>query len=564
MSAPTEERHPGTGALDEMPTLELLQTLNAEDALVAPAVQQVLPQLAAAVDLTVERDPPRRHGALLRRRHLRAAGGHRRRRAAAHLRRPRRACSSPTTPAARRRCVTAVENVEDDAELGARDAEPVGPGDVAVGLTASGRTPYVAGALARRPRAGRAHAAGHGEPPGRAGRRRRPAAGRRHRPGGDHRLDPAQGRHRPEARAQRASRPPSWSGSAGPGPTSWSTWWPPTPSCAAGSSASSARRAAPTRPRCGPRWSGPTASSSRPCCRCWPGWPPRRPARPSSSTGGSVAQALRCLQAPHDHSRDPDHRTVTDPAPARPGPAPPAPSRHGPPRTGDSPMIGTTRRHLTALTVATAVVALAACAPSSSSTSGSSSGGSDGKGVTLSVWSWRTEDVAAYDAIFDVVREDPPGRQGRLQGLQEHRVQPDPHHRPGRLQRPRRRAGAVLRPAPAHHRLREPRAAGQHGRPEQLGRQRGQERRGQGGRQALRRAAGPADAADVLQQGPLRQAGPDAADDVDAVHRGQRQARGAGHHADGGRRQGLVDAAHRAPGAGRATGSAAPPSRRPC
>ncbi|HXR68128.1 MAG TPA: N-acetylmuramic acid 6-phosphate etherase, partial [Dermatophilaceae bacterium] len=36
----------------------------------------------------------------------------------------------------------------DDAELGARDAGPVGPCDVAVGLTASGRTPYVAGALA--------------------------------------------------------------------------------------------------------------------------------------------------------------------------------------------------------------------------------------------------------------------------------------------------------------------------------------------------------------------------------------------------------------------------------
>ena len=32
MSAPTEERHPGTGALDAMSTLELLQTLNAEDA----------------------------------------------------------------------------------------------------------------------------------------------------------------------------------------------------------------------------------------------------------------------------------------------------------------------------------------------------------------------------------------------------------------------------------------------------------------------------------------------------------------------------------------------------
>jgi N-acetylmuramic acid 6-phosphate etherase len=38
-----------------MSTLELLQTLNQEDARVAPAVLQILPQLAVAVDLTVAR-----------------------------------------------------------------------------------------------------------------------------------------------------------------------------------------------------------------------------------------------------------------------------------------------------------------------------------------------------------------------------------------------------------------------------------------------------------------------------------------------------------------------------
>ena len=125
-------------------------------------------------------------------------------------------------------------------------------------------------------------------------------------------------------------------------------------------------------------------------------------------------------------------------------------------------------------------------------------------------------------------------------------------------------AGAFLRPAAAHGRLQEPRAAGRHGRPERLGRERRQERQGQGGRQALRRPAGPADAPDVLQQGPVRQAGPEAADDVGRVHRGQRQAEGARHHADGRRRQGRLDAADRAPGAGRARGSAARRSRRPC
>ena len=40
--------------------------------------------------------------------------------------------------------------------------------------------------------------------------------------------------------------------------------------------------------------------------------------------GGSVAQALRCLQAPHDHSRDPDHQ---DPYPHDPDPHHPHP--HG-------------------------------------------------------------------------------------------------------------------------------------------------------------------------------------------------------------------------------------------
>ena len=66
------------------------------------------------------------------------------------------------------------------------------------------------------------------------------------------------------------------------------------------------------------------------------------------------------------------------------------------------------RRHLTVLTMASAMVALAACSPSSSS-SGSKGEGGDSKNVTLSVWSWRTEDVAAYTAIFDVYEKAHPG-----------------------------------------------------------------------------------------------------------------------------------------------------------
>jgi N-acetylmuramic acid 6-phosphate etherase len=147
VSAPTEERHPGTHDLDSMSTLELLQTLNDEDARVAPAVLQVLPQLAVAVDLTVERI--RAGGSV----HYFGAG------TSGRLAVIDAAELMPTFNAPDGMFVAhhaggagallrAAENVEDDAGLGARDASVVGPGDVVLGLTASGRTPYVAGALA--------------------------------------------------------------------------------------------------------------------------------------------------------------------------------------------------------------------------------------------------------------------------------------------------------------------------------------------------------------------------------------------------------------------------------
>ena len=147
VSAPTEERHPGTHDLDSMSTLELLRTLNAEDARVAPAVLQILPQLAAAVDLTVGRI--RAGGSV----HYFGAG------TSGRLAVIDAAELMPTFNAPDGLFVAhhaggpgallkAAENVEDDAGLGARDASVVGPGDVVLGLTASGRTPYVGGALA--------------------------------------------------------------------------------------------------------------------------------------------------------------------------------------------------------------------------------------------------------------------------------------------------------------------------------------------------------------------------------------------------------------------------------
>lgn len=146
MNAPTEERHPGTYEIDAMSSRELLEVLNDEDATVAPAVRQVLPILARAVDETVDRI---RAGGRV---HYFGAGTSGRLAVldAAELR--------PTFNAPDGLFVAhhaggadafqrAVENVEDDAGSGARDAAAVTSADVVVGLTASGRTPYVHGAL---------------------------------------------------------------------------------------------------------------------------------------------------------------------------------------------------------------------------------------------------------------------------------------------------------------------------------------------------------------------------------------------------------------------------------
>jgi N-acetylmuramic acid 6-phosphate etherase len=148
VDAPTEDRHPGTTSIDTQTSLEILRSLNAEDATVPAAVAEVLPELARLVDLTVDR--LRRGGSV----HYFGAGTSGRLAVldAAELR--------PTfnAPAGlfvahhaggSEALVHAVENVEDDDDLGRREAEVVGPLDVAVGLTASGRTPYVAGALER-------------------------------------------------------------------------------------------------------------------------------------------------------------------------------------------------------------------------------------------------------------------------------------------------------------------------------------------------------------------------------------------------------------------------------
>jgi N-acetylmuramic acid 6-phosphate etherase len=145
-SPPPEERNSRTVTIDVLPTLDVLRLLNAEDATVPVAVAAALPRLADAVDLAV--------AALAagRRLHYFGAGtsgriavldaaelpptfGLEPGRVVAHLAGGPRALTNPS------------EAAEDDRDGGEAAGSEVGAGDVAVGVSASGRTPYVAGAL---------------------------------------------------------------------------------------------------------------------------------------------------------------------------------------------------------------------------------------------------------------------------------------------------------------------------------------------------------------------------------------------------------------------------------
>ena len=148
VDAPTEQRNPRTVELDTWGTFELLQAINAEDHLVAPAVHQALPDLARAVDLAVE--TMRRGGNV----HYFGAG------TSGRLATMDAAELGPTFGLEPGRVVAhhaggegalgaALEDVEDDRVSAAEEARVVTAADCAVGLTASGRTPYVAGALAQ-------------------------------------------------------------------------------------------------------------------------------------------------------------------------------------------------------------------------------------------------------------------------------------------------------------------------------------------------------------------------------------------------------------------------------
>lgn len=144
--APTEERNPDTFDIDLAGTLDMLRMISDEDAKVAGAVHEVLPALAVAVDLAAD---ALRSGHRI---HYFGAG------TSGRIAVMDAAELIPTYNIDPEQVVAhqaggsaavrhAVENVEDHASHGAAEGGELEAGDVAVGLTASGRTPYVVGAL---------------------------------------------------------------------------------------------------------------------------------------------------------------------------------------------------------------------------------------------------------------------------------------------------------------------------------------------------------------------------------------------------------------------------------
>jgi len=144
----TEERNPRSRELDRLSTRELLGVIHHEDATVPAAVRRELPAIARAVDAIV--DALFRGGRLI----YVGAGTSGRLATLDAAECPPTFGVSPKLVQAviaggRRALTDAVEGAEDDAKQGARDSEirRVTKADVVVGLTASGTTPYVLGAL---------------------------------------------------------------------------------------------------------------------------------------------------------------------------------------------------------------------------------------------------------------------------------------------------------------------------------------------------------------------------------------------------------------------------------
>ena len=144
----TEQENPRSKDLSSQSTAEIVALMNEEDALVAAAVQRVLGDVVKAVDETVARLA--KGGRLF----YTGTGTSGRLGVLDASECPPTFGVSPelvqgVIAGGYDACHRAVEASEDDADAGAADLKQrgFGPGDVLVGIAASGRTPYTVGAV---------------------------------------------------------------------------------------------------------------------------------------------------------------------------------------------------------------------------------------------------------------------------------------------------------------------------------------------------------------------------------------------------------------------------------
>jgi len=144
----TEGRNPASSNLDEMPITDIVQLMNQEDAKVSQSIQPQLPNITRAIELIVTSFNS--NGRLI----YMGAG------TSGRLGVLDAAECVPTfgtdpemvqglIAGGMSAMTVAVEGAEDDAQLGAQDLQKLRltANDTVVGLAASGRTPYVIGAL---------------------------------------------------------------------------------------------------------------------------------------------------------------------------------------------------------------------------------------------------------------------------------------------------------------------------------------------------------------------------------------------------------------------------------
>ncbi|MFD4819088.1 N-acetylmuramic acid 6-phosphate etherase [Peribacillus butanolivorans] len=147
-SLTTELRNEGTMNIDSVNTLEIISAINNEDLKVAVAVQEVLPEIKTAVDFAYE--SLMKGGRLI----YIGAGTSGRLGVLDAVECPPTFSTSPDMvmgimAGGEKAFVRAIEGAEDKEEFGKRDLKNVDltAKDTVIGIAASGRTPYVKGAL---------------------------------------------------------------------------------------------------------------------------------------------------------------------------------------------------------------------------------------------------------------------------------------------------------------------------------------------------------------------------------------------------------------------------------